>query len=148
MSNKKKDQENNEDMDIEEIMEEEEYEDGVMGEYDVEKILDKKKVGGQWKYLIKWEGWNNPEDLTWEPLEHLDNVPHIVQKFEEEWALKQKNKQDILNEQIKKAREDKLRRERENRQKYGMNAKKNTFELADEDKLLSQTELDKKYKPG
>jgi hypothetical protein len=26
-------------------------------EYEVEEIRDLRKVGRQWKYLVKWQGW-------------------------------------------------------------------------------------------
>lgn len=38
----------------------------------------KKKIKGVEKYKIKWKGWDDPNDITWEPLEHLDCVPDLV----------------------------------------------------------------------
>ena len=32
--------------------------------YDVEKIVDKKKMGGKIFYFVKWEGYSN-SDNTW-----------------------------------------------------------------------------------
>jgi hypothetical protein len=26
----------------------------------------------QVEYLVKWKGWENPDDNTWEPVEHLE----------------------------------------------------------------------------
>jgi hypothetical protein len=40
-------------------------------EYEVEQVLDSKKIRGQVKYLIKWKG-NNDEDNTWEPMKNLN----------------------------------------------------------------------------
>jgi hypothetical protein len=36
----------------------------------VEAILDKRIVGGKAEYLIKWQGYNDPDDNTWEPIEN------------------------------------------------------------------------------
>ena len=43
-------------------------------EYIVEKILDKKRVNGLVKYKVKWEGYEDLADCTWEPKENLENV--------------------------------------------------------------------------
>lgn len=57
----------------------EEEEDG----YVVEKILKKKKMSnGQIKYLVKWQGYEEEKDQTWEPKENLDNVKEMVDNFE------------------------------------------------------------------
>lgn len=49
--------------------------------FEVEKILDKKIIKGEPKYLIKWIGWDE-DDSTWEPLENLTNIIPMVNKFE------------------------------------------------------------------
>jgi hypothetical protein len=49
-------------------------------DFEVEEILDKKKINGQWKYLVKWEGYP-PEDRTWEPVSHLKNAKEAVAQF-------------------------------------------------------------------
>ena len=45
--------------------------------YHVEKILDKKRIKGKIKYLIKWKGYSMKE-CTWEPLINLKNVKLII----------------------------------------------------------------------
>ena len=41
-------------------------------EYEVEAILDKRSLPGEEvRYLIKWKGWDRPEDNTWERLSKL-----------------------------------------------------------------------------
>ena len=41
-------------------------------EYEVEKILDKRIRKGNVEYHVKWKGWNDPADNTWEPVGNLD----------------------------------------------------------------------------
>ena len=43
----------------------------VEGEFEVDKILGKRKrFGNQDEYLIKWKGWSR-KDSSWEPISHL-----------------------------------------------------------------------------
>jgi hypothetical protein len=50
-------------------------------EYEVERIMDKRKVRNTTQYLVKWAGY--PEyDATWEPAKHLAHCPDIVKDFE------------------------------------------------------------------
>ena len=58
--------------------------------YDVEKILDKKKIRGKYKYLIKWKGY--PMDqCTWEPLSNLQTIKKMLQEFESKFENKDKD---------------------------------------------------------
>lgn len=51
--------------------------------FKVEKILDKKKMKGRWYYLVKWVGFDDPEDNTWELATKLrEDVPDIVASYE------------------------------------------------------------------
>lgn len=68
-------------------------------DYVVEAVMDKKEVfkvflqfvyhdlfqepgkrgrPGKTLYLVKWAGWDRPEDLTWEPLEHLKDPDGVL----------------------------------------------------------------------
>ena len=49
--------------------------------YEVERIITRKNKGKNKKYLIKWEGYPI-KDCTWEPLSHLNNIPSLVEDFE------------------------------------------------------------------
>uniref|UniRef100_A0AC34GLL4 Chromo domain-containing protein n=1 Tax=Panagrolaimus sp. ES5 TaxID=591445 RepID=A0AC34GLL4_9BILA len=42
----------------------------VENEYVVEKILDKRGHGKKVEYLIKWRGYDDPIENTWEPVEN------------------------------------------------------------------------------
>src|ERR1700719_37791 len=49
-------------------------------EYDVEAILDVKKVGRGVRYLVKWLGYP-AEENTWEPRWNLTNVTQALKDF-------------------------------------------------------------------
>ena len=50
-------------------------------EWEVEKILNKKKIRGGEKYLIQWKGFTAEGD-TWERRENLKNVEELIEEFE------------------------------------------------------------------
>jgi len=51
-------------------------------EWDVEKILNKKKMRGVEKYLVQWKGLIVEHD-TWERKEDLGNVKKVLEEFKE-----------------------------------------------------------------
>ena len=51
-------------------------------EWEVEKILNKKKMRGIEKYLIRWKGFMVEGD-TWERKENLKNVEELIKEFEQ-----------------------------------------------------------------
>ena len=50
-------------------------------EWEVEKILNKKKIRGVEKYLIRWKGFTAEGD-TWERKENLKNAEKLIEEFE------------------------------------------------------------------
>ena len=50
-------------------------------EWEVEKILNKKKMRGVEKYLIRWKGFTVEGD-TWERRENLKNAEELIEEFE------------------------------------------------------------------
>ena len=50
-------------------------------EWEVEKILNKKKIRGVEKYLIWWKGFTAEGD-TWERRENLKNAEEMIKEFE------------------------------------------------------------------
>ena len=54
--------------------------DGVE-EWEVEKVLNKKKIRGVEKYLIQWKGFT-AEGNTWERKENLKNAGKLIEEFE------------------------------------------------------------------
>ncbi len=69
----------------EELEEEEEDEDKYLkdGEYNVEKILKMKIEKGKKMFFVKWDGYPSSQN-TWEPIDHLSNIPTMVEEFEKE----------------------------------------------------------------
>ena len=61
--------------------------------YEVEKILDRKKVKGKFQYLIKWKGYPLSES-TWEPISHLQYMKDSVNQFN---ALLDKAKNETIS---------------------------------------------------
>ncbi|XP_021850550.1 probable chromo domain-containing protein LHP1 isoform X2 [Spinacia oleracea] len=52
------------------------------GFYEVESIRRKRICKGEPQYFIKWRGW--PESAnTWEPVDHLQTCPDVVEAYEE-----------------------------------------------------------------
>uniref|UniRef100_A0AC35G7S8 Chromo domain-containing protein n=1 Tax=Panagrolaimus sp. PS1159 TaxID=55785 RepID=A0AC35G7S8_9BILA len=64
----------------------------VENEYVVEKILDKRGSGKKVEYLIKWRGYDDPIENTWEPIDNCD-CPDLIKEFEAAYAKKQKSKE-------------------------------------------------------
>ena len=50
------------------------------GEYNVEKILADRLLGGRKEYLIKWEGYAEKHN-SWEPLENLPNLVAEIAEY-------------------------------------------------------------------
>ncbi len=59
-------------------------------EYFVEKII-RKRNNPDLRYLVKWVGWDEKYS-TWEPLEHLLNVTHLIDEYEKHEAIKVQKK--------------------------------------------------------
>jgi len=57
--------------------------------YEVDKILDRKEVGGTALYKIKWKGYPLSA-CSWEPLDHLDTVMDLVEEFDQQHQAKPK----------------------------------------------------------
>ncbi|KAH7551035.1 reverse transcriptase [Bipolaris maydis] len=49
-------------------------------EYMVEAVKDLRKIGRQWKYLVKWQGWPDSQN-TWEPEGNLTNCKELIRAY-------------------------------------------------------------------
>ena len=57
--------------------------------YKVEAILDMEKRRGKAYFLVKWEGYDDEADNTWEPEAHLTTCPNLMQEFLSKRAAEQ-----------------------------------------------------------
>ena len=55
--------------------------------YEVEDILDVKRVHNKSKYLVSWHGYG-PEENSWEPLVNLDNAKDTLVLFHCHFPMK------------------------------------------------------------
>jgi len=82
--------------------EEDEAEEEEAVDYVVETVLDTKVEKGKGNkpdktlYLVKWLGWDREEDLTWEPLEHLQDPDGTCQALAD-FEKNQKAKAEVLS---------------------------------------------------
>jgi len=53
-------------------------------EWEVERILNKRKVRGKDKYLVHWKGFTAESD-TWEGRENLENAKEAIEEFKKEY---------------------------------------------------------------
>merc|ERR1712106_142799 len=54
---------------------------GSEEEYEVETIVNKRLRKGKPEYLVKWKGWEDPDDNTWEPVANLD-CHELIEEYE------------------------------------------------------------------
>ena len=75
--------------------------------YNIEKILDRKKIKERQFYKIKWEGY--PMDqCTWEPIENLQNAIALIEEYNKAHPIKAKKEKKTKNlTMIGKKRKDK-----------------------------------------
>jgi len=60
-------------------------------EWEIEKILNKRRVKGKDKYLVRWKGFTMESD-TWEGRENLENAKEAIEEFKKEY---QRNMEDV-----------------------------------------------------
>jgi len=60
-------------------------------EWEVEKIMNKRRVWERDKYLVQWKGCTAEED-TWESKENLKNASNLVEEFEKEYEREEEEK--------------------------------------------------------
>ena len=54
-------------------------------EYEVEKVINKRKKYGRWEYLVRWKGYIAEKD-SWERKENLKNTKEVVEDYEREYG--------------------------------------------------------------
>ena len=49
--------------------------------YNIEKILDRRRINNKFEYKIKWEGYPISQ-CTWEPMKNLENAKPLVEEYD------------------------------------------------------------------
>ncbi|KAI6171203.1 Chromo domain-containing protein [Aphelenchoides bicaudatus] len=76
------------------------------GQFIVEAILAKRVNKGKTEYLIKWQGYDDPEDNTWEPTDNCD-CAELIENFEKTYVPPEPKKKPQPKEKEKKPKESK-----------------------------------------
>ena len=63
--------------------------------YNIEKVLDRKKVNGRFEYKIKWEGYPLSQS-TWEPMKNLLNAKALIDEYDKTHPVNITNTNDNL----------------------------------------------------
>lgn len=50
--------------------------------FEIHSIISKKKIDNEIFYLVKWIGFPDPKDYTWEPKINLENAAELIRQFE------------------------------------------------------------------
>ena len=64
------------------------------GIWEVEEIVNSRRVKGVVQYRVRWTGCTELED-TWETFEHLDNCPEKLQEFRQKFPRKPRDEKDV-----------------------------------------------------
>ncbi|KAF1850400.1 chromo-domain-containing protein [Cucurbitaria berberidis CBS 394.84] len=65
----------------EDEVDEENQEDSVEDEYIVEKVLGHRIRKGELEYHVKWQGYDDPADHTWEPEQNMDGAVDVLKEY-------------------------------------------------------------------
>ena len=63
-------------------------------EWEVEEVLEKRKIKDTIHYLVKWTGWPS-EYNSYEPVNHLENAPQAITAYENK--LKRKRSKAVID---------------------------------------------------
>ena len=44
--------------------------------------MEKRDIGGYVQYKVKWKGWEEEADQTWEPADNLAGSEQLIKEFE------------------------------------------------------------------
>ncbi|KAI1696441.1 chromo (CHRromatin organization MOdifier) domain-containing protein [Ditylenchus destructor] len=98
--------------------------------HEVDMILDKRRVNGTEEYLVKWLGYDNPEDNTWEPAENL-GCDQLIEAFEKQ----------LLKENAMAGGSGRNRKSQNRKQNVSLRPPNLTYEVV---KILDEREKDAK----
>ena len=63
----------------------------------VEQILDERIKKGKFEYLVKWRGFNNSKDNTWEPVQNIGQYQNLIDAFEKQLMVNKGNQDSSDN---------------------------------------------------
>jgi len=63
-------------------------------EFIVEAIIDERIKKGKFEYLVKWKGYDNAKDTSWEPVQNIGQYQHLIDAFEKK-LMESKRESDI-----------------------------------------------------
>ncbi|KAM3966274.1 chromobox protein homolog 3 isoform 2-T2 [Aphomia sociella] len=94
-------------------------------EYEVEKVIDSKKIKGKLHYLIRWKGYSADSD-TWEP-ENTLSCPDLINKYHDEKENSKTKESKSPKKSIKRkaTKESKVKSKRPKNDWDGENADEN-----------------------
>ena len=104
--------------------------------YNIEKIIDRKRVNGKFLYKIKWEGYPMSQ-CTWEPLKNLENAKSLIEEYDkahpinidEEEPTKRK---EVINNNKKKKISEEICKENKDNDNIDISKNKNEPEIISE----------------
>jgi len=70
-------------------------------EWEIEKILNKRKIRGVDKYLVRWKRFT-AESNTWEKEENLKNAKELVDDFEGRIGIKIRYQEEVVEKKREK----------------------------------------------
>ena len=62
--------------------------------WEVEEIVNSRKVKGVVQYRVRWSGCTELED-TWETFDHLDNCPEKLTEFRVKFPRKPRDEREV-----------------------------------------------------
>ena len=70
-------------------------------EWKMEKILNKRKIRGVDKYLVRWKGFTAESDI-WKKEENLKNAKRLVNNFEERVGVEIRHQEGVVEKKREK----------------------------------------------
>jgi len=70
-------------------------------EYEVEKVINKRKRYGKWEYLVRWKGYMAKEDL-WKKETNLKNAREVIEEYEKEYGKEGRRMEEEHREMLER----------------------------------------------
>lgn len=94
-------------------------------EYEVEDILDFGYIDGELSYQVKWSGYDDPKDFTWEPYYNLASCKSIIKRYFNRIGVKKPpNKETTPNKPLKYTKQTVATKQTQNHQEQAPKSSK------------------------